>query len=190
MIRGVQSVLLTMAGIYSGKRFVRRTPFNLVTCILTTLVAGLSGWINTSGCASFKFVALLKGLVTAAVNRLSFEGIDILCMIASFPGVIFPLFYFNVTHNSWALLQPAQLGLVCLSASYAWRWLDTGKKQSISRGVVGSPFPLLTSHVIALIFTVLSFVYNTKKDSTSGIASYVSDALLMAEVLLQYLWLA
>ena len=189
IIRAFLSVALTIGSIRSGKRFVRRTPFNLVTCLVSTLMAGFSGWIITSGCVGFKTVALMKGLVTASVNRLAYEVIDVLCMVVSVVAVPLTIIY-NAPHNPWALLQPAQLTLMFLSISYIWRWLDTGRKQATSRGVVGSPFPLLISHVVALAFAVVTFVLSANKDSTAGVASYVSDGLLLGEALMQFLLLS
>jgi len=152
-------------------------------------MAGFSGWIITSGCVGFKTVALMKGLVTASVNRLAYEVIDVLCMVVSVVAVPLTIIY-NAPHNPWALLQPAQLTLMFLSISYIWRWLDTGRKQATSRGVVGSPFPLLISHVVALAFAVVTFVLSANKDSTAGVASYVSDGLLLGEALMQFLLLS
>lgn len=184
MIRALQSVVMTIVTIRSGKRFVRKTVFNGVTAVLSTLLAGFSGWIVTQGCATFKSQAVLKGIVTAAVNRLAFEAVDILGMVISAVGVILPIIF--AISNPFSIIQAAPLALLCLSASYIWRWFNTGLKQATSRGVVGSPIPLLSSHILALALAVAAFVFNTKKDTTGGIASYVSDGLLMGEVFLQF----
>jgi hypothetical protein len=186
IIRAFQSMVLTLATIRSGKRFVRRTPFNLFTSIVSTLMAGLSGWIVTPGCAVVKSVALMKGFVTASVNRLAFEAVDLMGMVVSIGGLAFTFIHPIAHHNPWALLQPEQLTLICLSISYLWRWFDTGMKQSTSNGVVGSPVPLFLSHIVALTLTVITFVFNSKKDSKSAAASYVSDSLLMSEVMMQF----
>jgi hypothetical protein len=186
IIRAFQSVVFTLSTIRSGKRFVRRTPFNLLTSTVSTLTAGLSGWVVTPGCAVFKSVALMKGLVTASVNRLAYEAVDVLGMVISIAGVAFTFIHPIVHHNPWALLQPEQLSLICLSFSYLWRWFDTGMKQSTSNGVVGTPIPLFISHVVALALTVITFVFNSKKDSKVAAASYVSDSILMAEVVMQF----
>lgn len=60
---------------------------------------------------------------------------------------------------------------------------------AISRGVVGEPVPLLASHIVALGLAVVAFVFTTEEDNKAGAASYVSDGLMMGEVLLQYLLL-
>jgi len=55
-----------------------------------------------------------------------------------------------------------------------------------SRGVVGEPIPLVASHIVTL---GLAIVFTTEEDNKAGAASYVSDGLMMGEVLLQYLLL-
>ena len=58
-----------------------------------------------------------------------------------------------------------------------------------SRGVVGEPIPLVASHIVALGLAIVAFVFTTEEDNKAGAASYVSDGLMMGEVLLQYLLL-
>lgn len=186
IIRSLQSVVLTVVAIRSGKRFVARSVFGLIAAVLSTLMAGFSGWILTDACAQYKAMAILKGFVTAAVNRLAYETIDAFCMIVSLCGLAFGIIFPLVRLNYWAWLQHVPLALICMSAVYIWRWYHTGVRMATSRGVVGEPVPLLVSHIVALVLAILAFVFTTEEDNKAGAASYVSDGLMMGEVFLQY----
>jgi len=127
--------------------------------------------------------------MTAAINRFAYEMIDVLCMLVSVFGLAFAIVFPIVQANYWVWLDQVPLVLICMSALYIWRWYSTGVRMAMSRGVVGGALPLVASHIIALGLAVVGFIFTTKEDNKTSAASYVSDGLMMGEVLLQFILL-
>src|SRR6202035_3190949 len=60
-------------------RFVPRLGHaNTIIAFSTTILAGLSGYLSDDGCVSYRLTNIFKIIILVAVNRLSFEKVDVL----------------------------------------------------------------------------------------------------------------
>ena len=100
-------------------------------------------------------------------------------MVVSVAGILFTIIFTNVDHYPWYIATHAAFSGVSLPL------LPVALARHRDEAV--HLLSLLVSQLVALALIMITFVFNQKKDTVAGVASYVSDGLLMGEVLLLFL---
>ncbi len=171
-------------------RFVRRLGhLNTLIAIFTTTIAGLSGYLSDDGCVSYKITNILKIIILVAVNRLSFEKIDILSIFIALATPIYLLIVEGISSGWWSLLDPSPFTLMLNALLYVWLTAATVHKGRISAGTIGSAVPLVLAKCVMLATSGYEFAESPAGENSRAqmVFQVLPSFLMIPEGLFQYL---
>jgi hypothetical protein len=171
-------------------RFVPRLGYlNTLIAIFTTTLAGLSGYLGDEGCVSYKVTNIFKIIILVAVNRLSFEKIDVLSIFIALAAPIYILVVAGVSSGWWSLLDPSPFTLMLNALLYLWLTAATMQKARISAGTIGSAVPLVMAKCVMLATSGYEFAESPPGESSrvQMVFQVLPSFLMIPEGLFQYL---